>query len=410
MGTCEGSCVLSRSSRLYGQRESRIRRPPIPWSASAPQLGWGHVALTTLLLTISAPGFGDVRGQVVCGIPPDEAVAFVYPTRSGDWEYVGMAGAPMHQWHPSVEAALDEHAPEQAEYVCDVEIRDTPIRMVPARLYRLHRKFIAYGTVDEATGDVLRGEYDPRQVIVGVAANTEAEDSIPLRFPPYGAVANGGPDGSCVAILVWGRDTQRAADAAVLDLCRSQCGEGCAVQHRYANECIAVGYVDGLDDNRNPIIPQWVAARGGPSRTDAEAKLSSRCNAEMDKSPFLYCNVTHSACAPAVFGALVASWSDGSHLVDSGIAVGYSTPEAAKTAALGQCQPAGRCPVELVFSNTCVAFAEGFEEEGDSLTATGTGRTETEARDSAMERCGRRRYAMRGSCTIRHSGCALPPG
>ena len=175
MGAGKGPKLLSRSSGLGGQRESGIRRPPIPWSVPAPQPGWGRVALTTLFLTISAPGFPDVRGQVVCGIPPDEAVAFVYPTRSGDWEYVGMAGATMHQSHPSVDAALDEHAPEQAEYVCDVEVRDTPIRMVPARLYRLHRKFIAYGTVDEVTGDVLRGEYDPRQVIVGVAATSTAE-------------------------------------------------------------------------------------------------------------------------------------------------------------------------------------------------------------------------------------------
>lgn len=124
------------------------------------------VAAAVALRVVPITAVADMRGQIVCGIPPDEAVAYVYQARSGAWEYRGMAGNPMHRGHPSAEAALADHAPDGAEYVCDVEIRDN-LFTTTARLYRFHRKFIAYGA--EVNGEIMDGEFDPRLNILGVA-------------------------------------------------------------------------------------------------------------------------------------------------------------------------------------------------------------------------------------------------
>ena len=42
-----------------------------------------RTAIVLALCAIPAAAAADMRGQVVCGIPPDEAVAYVYQTERG---------------------------------------------------------------------------------------------------------------------------------------------------------------------------------------------------------------------------------------------------------------------------------------------------------------------------------------
>ena len=127
-----------------------------------------RTAIVLALCAIPAAAAADMRGQVVCGIPPDEAVAYVYESTSGVWDYIGpLARIVGDMGHPSAEAAVARYAPEQAEYVCDVDIQEGPIRVVhTARLYRLHHPFIPQGAVNEY-GEPLDYDYDPRQDIIG---------------------------------------------------------------------------------------------------------------------------------------------------------------------------------------------------------------------------------------------------
>ena len=127
-----------------------------------------RLPLTLLFIALASTGSADKRGQVVCGIPPDEAVAYVYESEYGGWDYIGPLGRiPGGPSHPTAEAAVAWHAPEQAEYVCDVDILAGQLRLVhTARLYRLHHPFIPAGAVNEY-GEPLDYDYDPRQNIVG---------------------------------------------------------------------------------------------------------------------------------------------------------------------------------------------------------------------------------------------------
>lgn len=135
-----------------------------------------RLPVTILFLTVAATAFGDMRGEVVCGIPPDEAVAYVYEARPGVWRYIGTHG--MHyedRGHPSATEALAAHAPEQAEYVCDVEVEGIPPS--PAQLYRLHHSFIPRGAKNEQ-GEPLDWDYDPRGSILGVTATVASNRTV----------------------------------------------------------------------------------------------------------------------------------------------------------------------------------------------------------------------------------------
>ena len=113
-----------------------------------------RLPLTLLFIALASTGSADMRGQVVCGIPPDEAVAYVYESEHGGWDYIGpLARIVGDMGHPSAEAAVARYAPEQAEYVCDVDILAGQLRLVhTARLYRLHHPFIPQGAVNEYGG------------------------------------------------------------------------------------------------------------------------------------------------------------------------------------------------------------------------------------------------------------------
>lgn len=132
-------------------------------------------AIALALSVIPATAVADMRGEVVCGIPPDEAVAYVYQNRRGSWLYVGLHGRQLGGGHRSADEALAANAPEEAEYVCEVEVTlgTLPGSTGPARLYRLRDSFIARGAVNEQ-GEPLDWDYDPRQNIVGVPAGMPA--------------------------------------------------------------------------------------------------------------------------------------------------------------------------------------------------------------------------------------------
>lgn len=129
-------------------------------------------ATVLALCTIPATAAADMRGEIVCGIPPEQEVAYVYEPRPGSWEFIGIGGNPVHRWHPSPEAAVADHAGEGgARYVCDVEIRED-FSTVRARLYRVLGGF--------PPDHWFR---DPRVDIVGVASTAEAEtDAGPTGF------------------------------------------------------------------------------------------------------------------------------------------------------------------------------------------------------------------------------------
>ena len=88
-------------------------------------------------------------------------------------------------------------------------------------------------------------------------------------------------------------------------------------------------------------------------------------------------------------------------------AYGYSfdkrTEQAAQRAAMNDCVPNGDdCRVVASFSNSCAAVA-AIESKG--VFATGSGRTEEEAKDAALKTCERSRG--RG-CELEVWACAKP--
>lgn len=155
---------------VWHLRNAHANAPDLPdprtrTNSRAPTM---RVFLTILFLGVAGMGSADMRGEVICGVPPDEAVAFVYEWPVKSWEYIGIVGNPLDMGHPSAQAALDAHAPDSAEYVCEVEILDS-FRRLPAQFYRLHHPFIERGAVNEE-GEPLDWDYDPRQNIIGIAA------------------------------------------------------------------------------------------------------------------------------------------------------------------------------------------------------------------------------------------------
>ena len=135
-----------------------------------------RLPLTLLFIALASTGSADKRGQVVCGIPPDEAVAYVYESKSGVWDYIGPLGRiPGGRSHPTAEAAVAWHAPEQAEYVCDDPGGATSAHS--------HRAALP-GAVNEY-GEPLDYDYDPREDIVGVPEATEAEGNPGSAAAPY---------------------------------------------------------------------------------------------------------------------------------------------------------------------------------------------------------------------------------
>ena len=104
------------------------------------------------------PAVADMRGQIVCNVPSDEAVALTAKTSAGAWTGWTTAGALLNS-ADSEEGVLAVirrvAAPGTAVYVCDVEIQ-VNFRTRPARFYRLGRPLQKGGSLPG--GDVVAGE------------------------------------------------------------------------------------------------------------------------------------------------------------------------------------------------------------------------------------------------------------
>lgn len=132
--------------------------------------------VAALLLTGTA--WADMRGQVVCGVPADEAGILALETDSGAWAVRSPAGALLGTYDTAQDAvraatgaALDPSRENAAEYVCDVEA-DYNLRTVQGRFYRLGRALAEY---QDVPGEVVyAAEFDVRQMIVGELAFSES--------------------------------------------------------------------------------------------------------------------------------------------------------------------------------------------------------------------------------------------
>ena len=143
------------------------------------------VPVLLFLVPLSTRTFaGDMRGQAVCGVPPTEAVAYTFQERrSALHSFIGTGGSALaclgHR-HTTEQAAVAAHEPE-AEYVCEVEILDDLLQTVPARFYRLHRPQRVRHQ-DPVTLDIIEGEFDPRQAVVGVSEGPTGGDLGPTGY------------------------------------------------------------------------------------------------------------------------------------------------------------------------------------------------------------------------------------
>ena len=116
----------------------------------------------------------DMRGQIVCGISPEEAVGYAFqlpPEHDGAWRWVGTQGlAYWHNGHSTAESAATAHE-QNPQYVCEVEVMSN-LRRKSARLFRLNQPMDEYYPQDN------------RRWIVGTPADwasTEATDAEGVR-------------------------------------------------------------------------------------------------------------------------------------------------------------------------------------------------------------------------------------
>ena len=130
-------------------------------------MGGVRVAAATFCLVLPGLVSADRRGEVVCGVPPDEAVGYTIEKSYGGWEWWGLRPRYPHRLHDTEREALDEHAPE-AIYVCDIEVMDN-FKTFPARFYRLDRPLLKSET--NVRGEMTEGENDARRWILGGEPN-----------------------------------------------------------------------------------------------------------------------------------------------------------------------------------------------------------------------------------------------
>lgn len=114
-----------------------------------------------------------MRGQWVCGVPPDEAVVLTSQASNGGWVSWGPNGRIAMAPERSEQGALGGFA-DRASFVCEVEIK-VGFRRRPARFYRLGWKMNRYRQTETT---VYARDYDPRSLIVGVP-NTAASSPGP---------------------------------------------------------------------------------------------------------------------------------------------------------------------------------------------------------------------------------------
>ena len=122
-----------------------------------------RVVIISVILVLAAAGAepvgADMRGEVVCGVPANEAVLITRQLDNGSWRiWTPVAGSVMHT-SPTEEAALTRLAGRDPSFVCEVTIR-VNFREFTARFYRLGLEMMSGAIAGEAA--------DPRILIVGV--------------------------------------------------------------------------------------------------------------------------------------------------------------------------------------------------------------------------------------------------
>ena len=112
----------------------------------------------------------DLRGQVVCGVPPSQAAVLAVETGAGKWHGFALRGiVKLGMSDSDPERALGNWA-DSATYVCDVEAR-VNFRTYRAKFYTLPYKLQRGGRTPG--GDVLASDFDVRKLIVGESSSRD---------------------------------------------------------------------------------------------------------------------------------------------------------------------------------------------------------------------------------------------
>ena len=137
-----------------------MKRIAIRWVGRG---AWRGICLVLCVLVGSVARAGaDMRGQVVCGVPADEAVILTWQTTAGAWSIRTPAPGGRIPSFSSEESALAGWESD-ARFVCQVAIRYN-FREFIGRLYRLNDEMSA-------------GDSDPRSLIVGEPDLLDVEGS-----------------------------------------------------------------------------------------------------------------------------------------------------------------------------------------------------------------------------------------
>ena len=245
------------------------------------------VPVFLLLVPLSTRTFArDMRGEVVCGVPPSEAVAYTFQERrSALYTFIGTGGSALaclgHR-HTLEQAAVGAHEPE-AEYVCEVDVRDDLLQIVQARLYRLRRPQ-GLRRQDPVTLDIVEGEFDPRQAIVGVSEGPTGDDlgptgycGIPLseatvvvvdRGPHYEAFGPRSLDGPVIDFhvesAVWGAVGPPDFPSFFQRYLRTDPDGGGEVFWPRLEDADCQANVRGVYKGRTFVLPIWVYRIGVP--------------------------------------------------------------------------------------------------------------------------------------------------
>ena len=112
----------------------------------------------------------DMSGQVVCGVPADEAVFLTWQVDNGSWRISTPAGGRISTF-PTEDSAIGLWE-ENATFVCEVTLL-VNFREFTGRFYRLNRRMQQYR---ETADTIFAGEEDPRELIVGVSNRPAVTD------------------------------------------------------------------------------------------------------------------------------------------------------------------------------------------------------------------------------------------
>ena len=127
-------------------------------------------SIAAALLLLPTKLAADMRGEVVCGVPPEEAGMLTAVSSSGTWTRSTTEGAAVQYSASEQEAA--NIALNQIR-VCEVEVK-VNFRVTRGVFYRLGRPLAKYTETADA---VYAGDFDVRALIVGVSGDSECDDS-----------------------------------------------------------------------------------------------------------------------------------------------------------------------------------------------------------------------------------------